>query len=310
MAEVTHRTHDIHGLDGSPDLGLAKLADEQHGVVSYGQLAMLGLGRGAIEHRAHTGRLHRLHRGVYAVGRRTVPREGRWLAAVFACGPDALLSHRSAAALWGLLHDSRRTIDVTVAGGSRPGSRGLAVHNVRRLHHDDRARRDHIPVTSVSRTLLDVASVLPPRRLARAVEEAERLWLFDLRTLTELCERSNGKRGVRPLREAIDRYRPGAPVIRSDLERLFVEVCDRAGLPRPAMNLFVAGCEVDAAWLDRGLVVEVDGFEYHRTRGAFETDRRRDAALQREGLRVLRVTDRRLKDDPAGIAEDIRALLG
>lgn len=310
MAEVTHRTHDIHGLDGSPDLGLANLADEQHGVVSYGQLAMLGLGRGAIEHRAHTGRLHRLHRGVYAVGRRTVPREGRWLAAVFACGPDALLSHRSAAALWGLLHDSRRTIDVTVAGGSRPGSRGLAVHNVRRLHHDDRARRDHIPVTSVSRTLLDVASVLPPRRLARAVEEAERLWLFDLRTLTELCERSNGKRGVRPLREAIDRYRPGAPVIRSDLERLFVEVCDRAGLPSPAMNLFVAGCEVDAAWLDRGLVVEVDGFEYHRTRGAFETDRRRDAALQREGLRVLRVTDRRLKDDPAGIAEDIRALLG
>ena len=295
--------------DAAPDVAIADLADRQHGLVRYGQLRRLGLGPGAIRHRSDTGRLHRLYRGVYAVGRRTVSREGHWLAAVYACGPNAVLSHRSAAALWGLLADSRETIDVTVDTGRRVGSRGMTVHNVRRLHEDDRAGRDHIPVTSVARTLLDIATVVPPRRLARAVGEAERLRLFDLRALHRLCARSGGSRGLRALREAIHRYEPAPPVTRSGLERLLVEICDRAQLPRPAMNLFVAGHEVDAAWLGRGLVVEVDSFEFHRTRAAFERDRRRDAALQRQGLRVLRITDRRLEDDPAGVAADVRALL-
>ena len=221
-----------------------------------------------------------------------------------------MLSHRSAAALWGLARDSRAAIDVTVPGRTRRGSGDIVVHNVRRLHTDDRQRRDNIPVTSVARTLLDLAEVVAPRRLARAIDAAERLRLFDLRAIDELCARSNGRRGVRALKEAIRHYRPTAPHTRSQLERRFVALSDDAGIPRPAMNLFVAGCEVDAAWLDRGLVVEVDSFEFHRTRAAFEADRRRDAALQRAGLRVLRVTDRRLHDDLAGVAADIRALLG
>ena len=278
-------------------------------MVDYGDLLRLGYGPGAIQHRARTGRLHRLYRGVYAVGRKSVSREGRWLAAVRACGPDAALSHLSAAALWELLRDARDTIDVTVPGRTRRGPGDLTVHNVRRLHDDDRGCIDHIPVTSVARTLLDIAERVPPRRLARAVDEAERLFLFDLRAIDALCQRSTGRRGVRLLREAIERYHPMAPITRSELERLFVELCDRAHLPRPAMNLFVAGHEVDAAWLDRGLAVEVDSFEFHRTRAAFEADRRRDTALQREGFRVLRVTDGRLKQDPAGVAADIRALL-
>ena len=296
-------------MDRTPDVRAAALAEGQHGVAEYRQLLRLGLSADAIKHRAHHGRLHRLHRGVYAVGRRTVPQEGHWLAAVFACGPDAVLSHRSAAALWGLLRDARATIDVTVCVARRAGSGDIAVHSTRRLHQDDRERRDNIPVTSIARTLLDIAAVVPPCRLARAIDEADRLRLFDLRAIDEVCCRSKGKRGVGSLKEAIRRYRPSAPVTRSGLERLFVEICDRADLPRPAMNLFVAGYEVDAAWLDRGLVVEVDSFEFHRTRAAFETDRRRDAALQREGLRVFRVTDRRLEEDPAGIAQDLRALL-
>lgn len=154
-----------------------------------------------------------------------------------------------------------------------------------------------------------------PRRcrrasLARAIDESERLGLFDLRAVDDLCERSNGRRGVGTLREAIRRYRPSPPVLRSDLERRFVEICDAAGLPRPAMNLSVEGYDVDAAWLDRGLVVEVDCYEFHRTRAAFETDRIRDATLQRVGLRVLRVTDLRIEDDPGGIGEDLRGALG
>ena len=199
--------------------------------------------------------------------------------------------------------------------GRRDGARSHAarcrqpgVHNVRRLHPDDRGILDRIPVTSVARTLIDIAEVVPPRQLARAIDEAERLGFFDLRAV-ELCKRSNGRRGVRALKEAIRRYRPAAPVTRSGLERRLVEICDAAGLPCPAMNLFVAGYEVDAAWLEHGLVVEVDGYEFHRTRAAFEADRRRDAALQREGLRVLRLTDHRLEHDASGIAADLRALL-
>jgi len=246
---------------------------------------------------------------VYAVGRKKVPREGRWQAAVLACGPGAVLSHRSAAALWGLLRDSPATVDVTVPGRGRAGSGDIVVHNVRHLHRDDRRRRDHIPLTSVPRTLLDLAEVVPPRQLARAIDEAERLRLFDLRMLDELCKRSRGRRGLRPLAQALSRYRPMAPLTRSDLERLFFEMCEGAGLPQPAMNLSVLGHEVDASWLDQKVVVEVDSYEFHRTRAAFETDRIRDAALQCEGFRVLRVTDRRLKGDPNGVAKNLRTLL-
>jgi hypothetical protein len=262
---------DMHALNRPPDdLALSSLADQQHGIVDYADLVGLGLGRGAIKHRAHVGRLHRLYRGVYAVGRRNVSREGHWLAAVRACGPNALLSHRSAAALWGVLRDSRAAIDVTVLGCARRGSGGITVHRARRLEPDDRVCRDHIPATSLARTLLDLAAVAPTRQLARAIDEAERLRLFDLRAIDELLERSNGRRGVRALRQAIDRYRAGAPVTRSELERRFFRLCDDAGIPRPAMNLFVAGYEVDAAWLEHRLVVEVDSFEFHRTRAAFE----------------------------------------
>lgn len=231
------------------------------------------------------------------------------MAAVLACGPDAILSHRSAAALWGLLADRRAVIDVTIPGRTKRGSRGIVVHNVRRLHPSDRRRREHIPVTSPARTLLDLAEATTPRQLARAIDEAERLGLFDLRAIDELCARATGRRGTRRLRETIRGYRPSPPTTRSLLERRFAEICADAGLPRPAMNLWVAGYEVDAIWLDRRLVVELDSFEFHRTRAAFEADRLRDAAMQREGLRSLRVSARRLEEDPAGVTSDIRALL-
>jgi very-short-patch-repair endonuclease len=156
---------------------------------------------------------------------------------------------------------------------------------------------------------LDLAEVVSPRQLARAIDEAERLHLFDLRAIDKLCERSKGRHGLRVLREAIRRYRPSPPMTRSELERRFARICDDAGLPRPAMNLFVAGYEVDATWRDHWLVVEVDSYEFHKTRAAFEADRLRDAALQRAGFRVLRVTDRRLDEDPGRVAEDIKGLL-
>jgi predicted transcriptional regulator of viral defense system len=200
MTDVDYLRVDIE-TSGSPgpDIAVAALAEEQHAVVEYGQLRQLGLGRGAIKHRARTGRLHRLYTGVYAVGHRTVSRKGHWKAAVLACGPDAVLSHRSAAALWNLLPDRRAAIDVTVPR-SRHGSGPIVVHNVRHLHPADRHRVDGIAVTSVARVLLDLAETVSPRELARAIDEAERLALFDLRAIEKLCRRSPGRHGVRPPR--------------------------------------------------------------------------------------------------------------
>src|SRR5207302_645130 len=266
----------------------------QHGVVAHRQLVELGLGRKAIQYRLAAGRLHRLHLGVYAVGHPRVTGPGRWMAAVLACGDGALLSHRSAGALWGIGSGAGSRVDVTAIGRSRRGHPGITLHQVRGLHPDDRARRDGVPVTSLARTILDLAEVLNRSQLARAFEEAERLQLLDVRAIRRLCERSAGRRGLGPLGNLLSNHMRPLPETRSELERLFVDLCRAAALPPPALNVSVAGFEVDAVWQDRGLVVELDGFAFHRTRAAFERDRARDATLQLAGYRVLRLTARRL----------------
>jgi hypothetical protein len=229
------------------------------------------------------------------------------MAAVLACGPDALLSHRDAGTLWNLLTITGSRIDVT-APRSLDGRPGISLHRARRVHPADRAEVDGIPVTSVARTLLDLAAVVPSRRLERAVDAAKRLQLFDLREIDRLLERSRGRRGRRALIAAIGAYRPSG-LLRSELERLFLDAFRDAGLPQPSTNLFVAGEEVDAVWPDSRLVVEFDSHEFHRTRAAFERDRIRDAQLQRAGYRVLRFTHRRLESEPAAIVDTVRALL-
>jgi hypothetical protein len=291
------------------DRGIAALAARQYGVVASWQLLALGLSRGAISRRVAAARLHPVHRGVYAVGHSALAGPGRLMAAVLAHGPTALLSHRSGAGWLGILPDHRSVIDVTVPTRSRGTRAGVVVHCVRRLHPDDRTVVDGIPVTSLARTLLDVAETEPLRRLERAFEEAERQRLFDLRALELLCERSRGRRGVRPLR-ALMAQAIEPPATRSELERRFLDVCRDAGLPAPAMNVVVAGHDVDAAWLDRRLVVELDSRAFHHTRTAFEADRVRDGVLQVAGQRVLRVTHRRLETEPHAVVATVRALLG
>jgi hypothetical protein len=286
--------------------GIARLADRQHGVIARSQLAALGFGRGAINHRVNTGRLHRLHVGVYAVGHARVSRYGRWMAAVLACGPTALLSHRSAASLWGILPPTPYPPDVTTAGRCR-GRPRIVLHRSR-LHPEDGAVSEGIPVTSVARTLLDLAEVVRLRQLARALEDAERRSLFDLGAVERLIARSRGRHGLRALNQGLADYRPPA-FTRSGLERRFLDLCRRTGLPRPAANLFIAGWEVDMSWPDHRLVVELDGHDSHRTRAAFERDRRRDTTLQLAGYRVLRITDRRLESEPAEVLAAVRSLL-
>jgi len=298
----------IGDQDSPGDREVAEIAGRQHGVVAFWQLAGIGMGRGAIDHRVRCGRLHRVHKGVYAAGHSNLSREGRWMAAVLACGPGALLSHRSAARLWSILRISPYLTDVTTFR-PRVGHDGVALHRSRRIHAEDRSVKDGIPVTSIARTLLDLAEVVPKRVLARAVEEAERLELFDRRAIDRLIGRSRGRRGLRALTAVLREYRP-PPFTRSEAERRFIELCAQAGLPRPAANLWIGEHEVDMSWPDSRLVVELDAHRTHGTRAAFERDRRRDAALQLAGYRVLRVTDRRLHEEPDEVMRTVGALLG
>ena len=284
------------------------MAARQHGVIAYRQLVALGSGRGAIAHQVANGRLHRVHRGVFAVGHRRLTLQGRRMAAVLAVR-DSVLSHRDAAALWGLLAGAGTLFHVTAVARGRAQQRGIKVHQVRKLDARDRTIRDGIPVTSLARTLLDLAEVVPATTLARAYDEAERLRLLDVRALKELCARSPGRRGLKPLKVLIaDRTRE-TPHTKRELEALFFDFCRAHRLPLPACNAMVEGYEVDTLWADKQLVVELDSWEFHGGRRAFERDRERDAVLQAAGYRVVRVTWRRLNEQPEELATLIRRLL-
>lgn len=316
MAAQPHTPAEEEERRQSRERQLAALAARQHGVVDRGQLIALGLTTGAIERRLRCRRLVPLHRGVYAVGHGRLSRRGTWMAAVLACGEGrrsrgeakpALLSHHSAAALWGLIRPVASPVDVTSPRG-RPGRKGIRLHRGR-IHPEDRKLRDLIPVTSVARTLFDFAEAADRRSLERAFEEAERLRLLDLTALERVCARGPGRRAQRPIRDLLSRER-STGVLRSPLESDFGSFCREHGLPSPATNAYVLGLEVDAVWPVARLVVELDGFAYHGHRAAFERDRKRDAALQVAGYRVLRLTHRRIASEPAAVAAELRRLLG
>lgn len=293
-----------------PDAAIAELAGRQHGVVARRQLISLGLGEDAIDARLCLGRLHRLHRGVYAVGHQVVPREGRWMAAVLACGDGAVLSHRSAAALWGIATFSGK-IEVTTPRDTR--SRDAIRRHCAFLPPDEVAVVDGIPVTSVNRTLFDYAGVSSLDRLEAAIREAEYRRLWDHLSLPALLARYPGHRGNAGMRLCLERLNKTVGFTRSDLEELFLPFLDRFGLVRPHLNarLHVRGewIEVDCLWRKERLVAELDSRSAHETRSAFETDRQRDRRLQAEGWRVIRVTWRQLNDEPERIARDLGDLL-
>ncbi|HKG37304.1 MAG TPA: DUF559 domain-containing protein [Solirubrobacterales bacterium] len=228
------------------------------------------------------------------------------MAAVLACGPRALLSHISAAHLWDLAPTTAAVAHVTVPHGVRR-HRGIRLHRSRTLTDEDHALVDAVPVTSVARTLLDLASAAPAR-LDRALEQAERLGLFDRLAVESLLDRCGRHPGAGRLRRGLAFYLP-LPFTRSELERRFLRLVDDAGLPPPAANTVLAGHEVDMLWADRRLVIELDGFEHHRTRAAFERDRRRDEDLKLAGFDVVRLTARRVAHDPVGVGQRLAELL-
>jgi len=268
----------------APDWEIAGLAERQHGVVGREQLLGLGLGREAIAGRIAKGHLHRLHPGVYAVGHRVVSREGRWMAAVLVGGDGAVLSHRSAAALWGIATFSG-AIEITTPRDTR--SHEVIRRHCASLSPDELTVFDGIPVTSVPRTLFDYAGVSSIDRLEAAIREAEYRRLWDRLSLPALLARHPGHRGNAKLRLCLDRLGRTAGFTRSDLEERFLVFLDRFKLPRPHLNarLQMQGVwvEVDCLWRSERVIVELDGRAAHETYAAFEVDRGRDRRLQAEG---------------------------
>jgi very-short-patch-repair endonuclease len=256
------------------------------------------------------GRLHPLHRGVFAVGHRLVGRPGLWMAAVLASGPGARLSHWSAGALWDVGRERGVRIDVTLPGnGGRRRRAGLTIHRARDLRPDEVDVRHGIPVTSPARTLLDLAAILDERALERALDRAELLQLTDYPTLDALARARSGHHGAGKLRRALASHEAGTTLTKSALEELFLALCRRHGLPQPLVNTWLEAKEVDFLFPRHRLIVETDSWTYHRSREAFETDRARDALMARAGYRTLRFTYRQIEREPASVAQTVAMAL-
>jgi predicted transcriptional regulator of viral defense system len=286
--------------------GVWELAARQHGVVARHQLLELGLTPRAIEHRLKTRRLHLLWRSVYAVGRPEVNGHGHLMAAALACGPDAVISHESAAALWGLVPSAPDTVHVSVLAGFDRRPPGIVIHRRVALRPDDVTRRHGIPVTAVACTLVDVAPRLTRERLERSVNEADRHDLVTPERLREELERFAGRAGVKRLRSILDEHT--FALTDSELEQRFLPLARAAGLPPPLTQSHLNGFRVDFYWPDLGLVIETDGLRYHRTAAQQARDRARDQAHVAAGLTVLRFTHGQVRFEPGHVASTLETV--
>jgi very-short-patch-repair endonuclease len=274
-------------------------------VFTRDELRAAGLSDSAIARRLRGGTLHRMYRNVYSIAPPSLLRpEARWRGAVLACGDDAVLSHCSAAVLWGLLEERWDFVDVTTPRRGRKGTEEIRLHRTRRLEADEIVIVRAIPVTTVERTLLDLADVVPLRVLRRAARQAEVLRL----PAGSPREKAHGRRGA-PSLGALSLQRAEISMTRSELESRFLRLCRRFRIPPPERNADIEGKERDFVWRHARLVVEVDGHATHGTRFAFEDDRRRDLALVRAGWRVVRFTHAQIVFDAADVAAALRDLL-
>lgn len=275
---------------------IRELAESQHGVVAWRQLLALGLDEGLLRKRVVRGRLLPLHRGVFALGHRRIGIRGEWMAAVLACGPAAVLSYGSAAHLWGI-RGSRGPVEVSrVSGHRRP--HGVRLHQPKSFPPEDVAEEAGIPVTSLERTLVDIAGRLDMRHLERTLVAADRSRRLSWPALRRVLDRPGGRKGVGRLRRLVEQVDPRAADTRSPTEVDFLGLCRKGNLPLPQVNVIVEGRLVDFFWPQAGLIVETDGYAYHNDRPAFERDRESTVALTAAGYKVHRATYRMLERDP------------
>lgn len=280
------------------------LAGAQHGVLSRAQLLAAGLSDREVEGRVARGALRIVHRGVYAVSGHPITREGRWLAAVLACREGAL-SHWDAAQLWKILPARTSSyIHVTVAPGTRGRQRpGIRVH--RAPIEAETTRHKAIPVTTPARTLFDLAALLPPRRLERALDEAKYLHLLPPGALEDTLVRNARRTGAPALRAVLALHKPGTTRTRTYLEESFLLMCREHGLPQPLVNSLQAGLEVDFCWPEHRLAVETDGGAAHNRPTAVERDYEREAILRDADWRVRRFSYRQVTERPGWVAASV-----
>ncbi|MBF6621186.1 MAG: hypothetical protein ITG02_13275 [Patulibacter sp.] len=281
----------------------AELAARQHGVVSRVQLRRCDLSDRQITRATAMSRLHAVHRGVFAVGHDRLSASGQRAAAVLACGAGAALGYRAAAAHWNLRATSSPTVEIVVARTSRPHHRNVKVHCHPQIEPDELTDRDGIRVTTVARTLLDLAAVLPPAALRRSVGQADVLRLFDRHAVAPLLVRHRHHRGRKAL-EAVLRTWEEPERVRSPQEETFPELCARFGFPRPAINAEVLGMEVDAVFFDHGIAVELDGYAFHSGAIQWEDDHEKRARLVAAGWTVLAYSWRQVRDDGGGLVRE------
>jgi very-short-patch-repair endonuclease len=266
----------------------------------------LGYTRREIEHRLHTGRLHHISHGVYAVGRRELAPHGRWMAAVLACGDEAALSHRSAAELWGIGYEERGRIDVSIRRRTKIRRNGLKVRSRPSLPSQNTAARHGIPVTTPVQTLIDLATELRPLRLERAVNEADKLGLVDPETLRRALDGYVGVPGIKKLATLLDRHT--FRLSDSDLEIFFRPLALAAGFPVPLTKHWVLDYEADFWFPEHGLIVETDGLRYHRTPSQQARAVKRDQKHTAAGFRVLRFTHWQIAYEPDEVTDVLRRI--
>jgi hypothetical protein len=300
-AEQTYTTPDVHA---------AELAAGREGVLSIAELRTCGLDDQAVGVRVRNGWLHRLHRGVYAVGHAGASLRGRFRAAVLACGRGTALAFFAAAGDWEFIPWEERPIEVIVTRGGARRIDGVRVHRSRSLTRRDVRWRDGIPVTSPARTLLDLATVLPERALRRAARQAQALKLVTIRELREITDRCSGHHGAAKLRKVVA---DGPAPTRSPLEDVLLDLLDGAGLERPEINapLRLGGETIipDALWRERRLAIEADSVTWHDHKLTRENDARKQAILEAHGWRVLRITHEQAKRQPRQTLARIRNAL-
>jgi very-short-patch-repair endonuclease len=295
---------------------LGDLATAQHGVVSVPQLLALGYAERTIRRWAAEGRLHRMHQGVYAVGHRRLSWQSRCWGAVLGAEANevdevvwpAVASHGSAAYLWGIYRYAPERIDVT-APIRRRAKREFVVHFSSILAPEDRGERKGIPVTSVPRLLMDLAIRSQPQQLDRLLERTEELGLFDLHAIEDVLGRAGGHRGRGRLRRALALYQPDPTFTRSRFEKEFRRRVRRAGIAAPAMNFNAHGYELDAYWPELRFAVELDLYETHGSRAAFERDHLRQEELKLLGIEMVRITRPRFQRDPEAVMRNLSRLL-
>jgi very-short-patch-repair endonuclease len=291
------------------DRRVAAIAGCQHGVIATRQLYDLGVQRGWISYRLQRGLLHRVYRGVYLVGHAVAPPLAREMAAVLTFGADTFVSHGRAAAAWQLWSPPPSALmEVTISGRRPVQRRGIRVHTVDHLDPADVGLFENIPITEPARTILDLAAMVDRRTLAGVVEHALVTRRVSRRGLEGAIARAPLRRGAAVLRDLLAAGDEPA-LTRSEAERRMRELIRVSRLPAPELNVRVGRYEVDLLWRTEQVIVEIDGFAFHRSREAFERDRRRDRGLEAQGFLVVRVTWRALVDEPEAVIADLAATL-